>query len=367
MLNGITGMLLYIERSFFQVLEGEADTVDRVFETIRTDRRHGSVTIISREAIRMRSFGDWTMGFADLSATDLDGIVGMNDFFASGRSFREIGHGRARKILAAFQAGRWRSNLSGPSPSRLPGLPEPIQAEFHSSRLLYTFAFQPIIHASTRCVFSQEALIRGPDNESAYLVLQRIAPQQLHEFHQQVRIDSLRMAAAHGPFSRININFLPSGLAGSPAAITSLLEAADTCGVRYDQIMLEILESEMITDYKQFIAALEPFRRSGVLFALDDFGAGFACLNQLAEFQPDYVKLDMHLVRGIDTHGPRQAIVRGIIRTCDDLGIELIAEGVETPEEYRWFRNEGIELFQGYLFARPAFETLSDEFFLPEN
>jgi len=90
-------------------------------------------------------------------------------------------------------------------------------------------------------------------------------------------------------------------------------------------------------------------------FAIDDFGAGHAGLNLLAEFQPDLLKLDLRLVRNIERNGPKQAIVRGIRRTCTDLGIEIIAEGVESKDEYRWFRDEGVKLFQGYLFARPAF------------
>ncbi len=66
------------------------------------------------------------------------------------------------------------------------------------------------------------------------------------------------------------------------------------------------------------------------------------------------------LVRGIDGHGPRQAIVRAVIQVCDDLGIEVIAEGVETREEFAWFQIAGVRLFQGYLFGRPAFETLAE-------
>jgi EAL domain-containing protein (putative c-di-GMP-specific phosphodiesterase class I) len=70
------------------------------------------------------------------------------------------------------------------------------------------------------------------------------------------------------------------------------------------------------------------------------------------------IKLDMNLVRSIESRGPRQSIVRAIHQVCDDLGIDVIAEGVETAAELDWFRQQGIHLFQGYLFARPAFEQL---------
>ena len=77
----------------------------------------------------------------------------------------------------------------------------------------------------------------------------------------------------------------------------------------------------------------------------------------LANFQPDHIKLDLTLVRGIESHGPRQAIVRAIGQVCNDLGIDVIAEGVETEGEYTWLAAEGVRLFQGYLFAKPAFES----------
>ena len=92
--------------------------------------------------------------------------------------------------------------------------------------------------------------------------------------------------------------------------------------------------------------------------AIDDFGAGYAGLNLLAEFQPDIVKLDMALVRGIDTNLPRQAIIAGILGICRMLNVRVIGEGIETVGEMQTLRDLGVELMQGYLFARPAFEEL---------
>ena len=70
----------------------------------------------------------------------------------------------------------------------------------------------------------------------------------------------------------------------------------------------------------------------------------------------------MQLVRNIDSKGPRQAIARAVIQVCDDLGIDVVAEGLETEAEYHWFRRRGVQLFQGYYFAHPAFEELSTRF-----
>lgn len=95
----------------------------------------------------------------------------------------------------------------------------------------------------------------------------------------------------------------------------------------------------------------------GLKVAIDDFGAGYSGPNLLANFQPDQIKLDLTLVRGIESHGPRQAIVRAVGQACNDLGIDVIAEGVKTVGEYTWLATEGVRLFQGYLFAKPAFEA----------
>ena len=92
--------------------------------------------------------------------------------------------------------------------------------------------------------------------------------------------------------------------------------------------------------------------------AIDDFGAGYAGLNLLADFQPDIVKLDMALIRHIDTDRARQTIVGAMAAIGTLLGIAVIAEGVEQPREALVLHHLGISLMQGYLFARPGFEML---------
>lgn len=112
--RGITGMLLYIEGSFFQVLEGEGAPVDEVYRRISADARHHEVTLIIREPIAARSFADWTMGFATLGRQEAGELVGENDFFAAASCFAALGSGRAKKLLAAFRRGRWHAEPAGP-------------------------------------------------------------------------------------------------------------------------------------------------------------------------------------------------------------------------------------------------------------
>jgi hypothetical protein len=108
----ITGMLLYQQRSFFQVLEGDRNVVESLFKKISADPRHERVTKVVQEPIEERAFANGTLGYPRLTAKELGGIPGLNDFFASGKSYLEIGEGRAKNLLAAFKDGRWRTSLS---------------------------------------------------------------------------------------------------------------------------------------------------------------------------------------------------------------------------------------------------------------
>ena len=221
----------------------------------------------------------------------------------------------------------------------------------------FTFAFQPIVDMQAREVASYEALIRGPGNESAYQILSQVPAEAIFAFDLQARVTAIGLAARLGVSCNLNLNFLPRSLNSSGEAIMSTLEAASRMNLPVSQIVLEIVEGEFIDDIPRFIELMNKYRSLGLLVAIDDFGAGYSGLNLLADFQPDQVKLDMKLIRGIERHGPRQAIVRAINQICSDLGIDVIAEGVETDLEYAWLASQGIRLFQGHLFAKPGFES----------
>jgi EAL domain-containing protein (putative c-di-GMP-specific phosphodiesterase class I) len=224
--------------------------------------------------------------------------------------------------------------------------------------LEFSFAYQPIVDADTGGLFAYEALVRGRAGESAASVLSRIAPDQLYEFDRAARIRALELAAELGLTTRLSLNFLPRSLECFPDAVSATLEAATKAKIPLENLILEVTEGEAVHDAIGFAERVNAYRAQGVLLAIDDFGAGYAGLNLLAEFQPDLVKVDIQLVRDIQGKGPRQAIVRAVIQVCDDLGIDLIAEGIETESEYGWFRRVGVHLFQGFYFAAPAFEAL---------
>lgn len=109
--TGITGMLLYSDKSFFQVLEGEEEQINQLFDLISSDSRHNKVTTIIREKIPAREFGDWTMGFYQTNPEALQDIDGLNDFFGEKTCLADLDRGRAQKLLKAFAQGRWRQSL----------------------------------------------------------------------------------------------------------------------------------------------------------------------------------------------------------------------------------------------------------------
>ena len=110
---GLTGMLLYAEGSFFQVLEGQADVVDALYAKIERDKRHVHMTLIIKEPIPKRHFDAWTMGFYKVSREELAGMSGVNDFFGKDRTTVSVDTSRAKQLLAAFREGRWRKKLTG--------------------------------------------------------------------------------------------------------------------------------------------------------------------------------------------------------------------------------------------------------------
>ena len=196
-----------------------------------------------------------------------------------------------------------------------------------------SFAFQPIVDIESHQVFAFEALVRGPSNQPASSVFAALEPSQLHAFDRAARIQAVALAASLGLNTSLSLNFLPQSLETFPDAITSTLDAVRTAGLSEQQIFLEVTEGELIRDLTRFSASINQYRSSGIHLAIDDFGAGHSGLNMLAEFQPDVIKIDMHLVRNIDSRGPRQAIMRAVIQACLELGIDVIAEGVETEAE----------------------------------
>lgn len=214
-------------------------------------------------------------------------------------------------------------------------------------------AFQPILDLAAGEAWAHEALVRGTNGEGAGEVLARVTPENRFVFDQLARVRAVETAAALGLPGRVSINFLPNAVYEPAHCLRTTIEAARRTGTPLDRIVLEVTEGERVVDPAHLRRIIETYKRSGLLTAIDDFGAGYSGLGLLAEYRPDVIKLDRELVRGIDGDRTRQAIVMGILGVCDALGILPVAEGVETEGEMRELLAMGVTRQQGFLFARP--------------
>lgn len=153
-------------------------------------------------------------------------------------------------------------------------------------------------------------------------------------------------------------SFLPNAVYRPEACIRTTLEAARKYNFPTENIIFEVTEGEKVQDRHHLVNIFSEYRRMGFRTAIDDFGAGYAGLNLLAEYQPHIIKIDMDLVRDIDQLKAKQAIVEGIVLICKKLGIDVLAEGIENKAERDFLKSLGIDLMQGYLFCKPAFMAL---------
>jgi EAL domain-containing protein (putative c-di-GMP-specific phosphodiesterase class I) len=211
---------------------------------------------------------------------------------------------------------------------------------------------------SNQKIFGYEALIRGLNNESAYSIISKLNDDNRYIFDQQCRIKAIALASKLKLDSILSINFLPNAVYKPERCIRTTLDAAQKYSFPIEQIMFEFTEGEKIEDVNHLKSILKYYTAKGFITAIDDFGAGYAGLGLLADFQTNIVKIDIDLVRNIDQDQIRQSIVKNCLNLFRELNITTLAEGIETQQEMQWLREIGIELMQGYFFARPGFECL---------
>ena len=152
---------------------------------------------------------------------------------------------------------------------------------------------------------------------------------------------------------QLAINLLPGSLYHHPDAVGWLMDSLLAAGLRPDQVLIEVTETEVITCFDQFRKVLKALRVAGMKLAIDDFGAGYSGLSLLTRFQPDKIKVDAELVRDIHISGTKQAIVASVVRCCEDLGITVVAEGVETRRSGAGCSRWAYACFRAF-FSRPC-------------
>ncbi len=231
-------------------------------------------------------------------------------------------------------------------------------AEF---RIPFSMAFQPIVDIRNGSVYAHEALARGPNGEGAGSVLAQVKDDNRYAFDQRCRVRAIELASElynPGDDVKLSINFMPNAVYEPRACIRLTLETAMKSGFPIDRIIFEFTENERI-DAKHILHILRTYRDMGFKTAIDDFGAGHSGLGLLTHFQPDIVKLDMDMIRGIDRDPVRRTIVKHTLSMLSDLSIMPICEGVETVDELSVLCDLGVNFMQGYLLAKPLFEKLA--------
>jgi EAL domain-containing protein (putative c-di-GMP-specific phosphodiesterase class I) len=140
----------------------------------------------------------------------------------------------------------------------------------------------------------------------------------------------------------------------SPEFVASGVFETVLSGVDVSRVVLEITEHASVAEYAPLLDAMIPLRAAGLRVAIDDTGAGYASMRHILKIEPDIVKLDISLTRGIDSDRKRRALASALIAFAAETGIEIIAEGVETALELKTLQALGVVYGQGYYLARPA-------------
>ncbi len=242
------------------------------------------------------------------------------------------------------------------TPSRCTACKDGLQKPFP-----FSMAFQPIVDVRAGTIYAYEALVRGPQGESAARILGQVTEENRYAFDQGCRVQAITLASQLGlpaTGALLSINFMPGAVYSPAACIKLTLQTANAVGFPLDRLIFEITEAEKVKDRDHLRGIVEDYRKRGFRVALDDFGAGYSGLNLLADFPADVLKLDMDLTRNLPKRPRALKIVRSLVELASQMGRTVVAEGVETVEEHNALLDCGIVLMQGYLLAKPAFEAL---------
>ncbi len=220
--------------------------------------------------------------------------------------------------------------------------------------------FQPIVHASEpERVYGHEALLRGETADGDLISPGRLFETArgaglLFQLDLAARRAAIAGAAKHGLRGALFVNFAPTAIYDPASCLRTTVAAIDEVGIARDQVVFEIVETERAHDPTHLRRILDYYRGAGFRVALDDVGSGYSSLNLIHLLRPDILKLDMELVRNVHADPYKARIAANLLDVANALGIDALAEGIETEEELRWVQEHGATYAQGYLIARPS-------------
>lgn len=356
----VTGILLFNGTHFFQLLEGPEENVVEIYRHICRDHRHYNVVELLYDYAPARRFGKAGMELFDLRQSDKDEVLQV--VLDKGTSKYQLTYNdRALQFFRTFVEATEKENYYEIPPGdawEFVADNEVVQlgAPLKSTSAKYSFAFQPIIDPLTREIASVEALLRTPDGGGPQAWFAELAGDDIYAADLHSKKVAFEMAVGLNLYEQtLSVNLLPMTLVKIPDAVDVLLQAIASSGLVHEQIIVEFTEGEVISGLDAFTGAVRKLKAAGISVAIDHFGAGFAGLQLLTQFQPDRIKINRELIKDVHKSGARQAVIQAIIKCCHSLEIAVSAVGVEKAEEWMWLESAGISQFQGHLFARPAF------------
>lgn len=227
-----------------------------------------------------------------------------------------------------------------------------LDARFTNALEQLWMAYQPIVHWPERAVFAYEALVRSSEPSlKGPLDLIDAAERlgRLHDLGRRIR-ERVACSAPEAPADAL----LFVNLHAADLNDSQLLSHTSPLSTIASRVVLEITERSSLHGVNGLATRIGKLRELGFRIAVDDLGAGYAGLSSFSQLEPEFVKLDMSLVRGVDTSTRKRSVVRAMTRLCsNELSIQVVSEGVETVEERDVLASDGCDLLQGYLFAKP--------------
>ncbi len=240
-------------------------------------------------------------------------------------------------------------------PSDLLGL----NIAFEAALSTLWMAYQPIVRASDGTVFAYEALMRSesrtlPHPGAILDAAERLG--RLTDLSRRIRELAPRPFLENRTDALLFLNLHPRDLADP-----HLLDASTELARMAPRVVLEITERAELEKVPGAMEALGQLRARDFRVAVDDLGSGYSGLTSFAMLEPDVVKLDMALVRGVDAHPTKRKLVKSVVELSREMKVLVVAEGIETPAERDTCRELGVDLLQGFLIARPgpAFPAVS--------
>jgi len=210
--------------------------------------------------------------------------------------------------------------------------------------------FQPIVDMADGKLFAHEALVRcsKPELKNPLVLFERaVEAGCVGRLGRMIRDIAVPLSGGLPVFVNVHPQELQEGW---------LVRPDDPIYAHDAEVFLEVTESVPLSHYELCLSVLREVRaRGGIQLVVDDLGAGYSNLKRIADLEPQVVKLDRGLIMGVDQSQRQQQLVSSVVRLCNDLNAMVVAEGIETQDEFNALRDTGAHLGQGFLFARPAY------------